>query len=201
MQYLSIISLATVVLANYKSNSAPVPQLPSYGHKSSPSPVQYGGSVSENLECEEVLDFDPRIWDCREVQISEINMNEFDCFEETDFTDFDCSEDEGDFICDEEDLPPTGPTLPPVVTPAPIPTGGSSLPAPTPGGESSLPAPTPGADGGLPAPGAPGASSSGTGTGSESSAGTTGNPTIKSAAVGLESSLITGLILAIFASL
>jgi hypothetical protein len=70
----------------------------------------------EELDCEETIEFDPAFWDCQEVDISQINRNEFDCWEETNFDqDFDCVEDDGDFICDEDTVPgaeqPTG-TIP-----------------------------------------------------------------------------------------
>jgi hypothetical protein len=87
------------------------PQIPQPNGQNIPPNVP-----GEELDCEETIEFDPAFWDCQEVDISQINRNEFDCWEETNFDqDFDCVEDDGDFICDEDTVPgaeqPTG-TIP-----------------------------------------------------------------------------------------
>jgi hypothetical protein len=69
-------------------------------------PSQQPDQLGEELDCEETLEFDQNLWDCQETDIAQINRDEFDCWEETDFDqDFDCVEDDGDFICDEDVVP------------------------------------------------------------------------------------------------
>ena len=62
--------------------------------------------VDEELECEEVIVFPPDQWDCEQVSsLNEVDLNEFECWEETDYSDFDCEEDPSDWDC--EDITPT----------------------------------------------------------------------------------------------
>jgi hypothetical protein len=57
---------------------------------------------TDTLDCEEVTVFDANHWECTQVNsLADIDLTKFDCWEETDFSAFDCEDEVGDFECDE----------------------------------------------------------------------------------------------------
>jgi hypothetical protein len=60
-------------------------------------------SSRDELDCVATTEFDPALWDCRETDPRDIRLDEFDCWLEDDFSNFDCEEDRRDeWVCDEE---------------------------------------------------------------------------------------------------
>ena len=60
-------------------------------------------SSREELDCVATTEFDPALWDCQEVDPRNIRLDEFDCWLENDFSNFDCEDDRRDeWVCDEE---------------------------------------------------------------------------------------------------
>ncbi|KAH6596413.1 hypothetical protein BASA50_005119 [Batrachochytrium salamandrivorans] len=97
-------------------------------------------------DCEEVIEFPADEWDCEATEMSKINLDEYDCWEETDFSGYDCEEAEGEFECDEDDEEPiekSGPSAP-AETLASVPSIPTSAPkSPEPVSESPAPASEP----------------------------------------------------------
>ncbi|KAI8903527.1 hypothetical protein EDD86DRAFT_250241 [Gorgonomyces haynaldii] len=109
--------------AQQPSEQIPVAQQPSeplpVGQQPTEQPAQNGQTqaVGDELACEEVILFPQQDWECQLVSdISQVDMNQFTCWEETDYSEFDCVEDEGDWDCEE-----ITPTQNPGATPGSVP--------------------------------------------------------------------------------
>ncbi|KAL2912403.1 hypothetical protein HK105_208106 [Polyrhizophydium stewartii] len=111
----------------------------------------------DNWDCEEVVEFPADQWECELSDMSKIDFNEFECWEETDFSGMDCTETTGEFECDEDDEADHK------VTPTPMP--GPETPASTP----STPNSTPSMPSDPSTPGSTGSTGSGSGSGSSGS--------------------------------
>lgn len=106
MQFVTSLFITFTYAQVYQSSPA-VTVVPSAGNTMTyVSAAQYSAQApsgnGSQFDCEEVLEFDPALWDCQLVDVAQVNLNDFDCFEETDFSNFDCVDDDEEWICESE---------------------------------------------------------------------------------------------------